>query len=496
MAWKVIAKLRGAKGDQGTWFQRLLVSNETMANISKDGLYRADNSTIAASIVDRPNGFTSPFELEHVTQSVTNNVVRQTARMKISGRSSHREMTRYVVGGTPTPWVPGNAPVLLELGTNLNSLTEPGIYESPDAPTSQSLLNRPSNFGSFQQVYVVYRAGTTIFQEGMTWNEGKVDTAKRVSTGGVLAAWETPGLGGNLDSNRLTLFGDSQVASSATSWDNVVTTLLDGTTISNRGFGGDNSQASFLRNGFIKPKFRIVGGTIPASGSVEVTTSMKLDLRDRTIGAGTLAGVGGTLSYAAGVVTFARTTSGTAVAASGWHQWNSTINTAALYMLLWIGGNDFNEVRLGQERSIADHIIGAYRYFVALCLKEGRTPIIAGVTNRLAAGAGTEGFAEVQLINRWLRRMFPDIFLDVQAYYSERAIYDAGLTPTQADLDAIAAGAIPPQLFEADGIHLIPAAHTAIGTYWIAPWLAQKGCATTTQTLAPLPVLTPVDIAA
>ena len=287
-----------------------------------------------------------------------------------------------------------------------------------------------------------------------------------------------------LNNGLITVFGDSQSSPVAGSWDGFAAPLIDQQFV-NVARGGDDSTAIGIRFGWVQPLVTVAGGVIPASGSVTLISSEKITTReDRTLIGGTIAGVSGALHYdSGGQFTFTRSSTGDPVSVPGPVRFVSDFTTAAAVVIVWMGGNDFNSGYTGATSSVADHVVSGYQKAIEWGTAKGRTVVVAGVTNRHAAGPGTDGFAQVQDINRRLREHYPTRFLDVQGYYSEHAIYDAGLTPTQADLDAMAQGAIPPQLFVADGIHLTTAAHEAMGAHRIAPWLVANGYATPTSTL-------------
>lgn len=277
----------------------------------------------------------------------------------------------------------------------------------------------------------------------------------------------------------IAVFGDSQSSPVEGSWDKFAAPLIDQRFV-NVARGGDDSTAIGIRFGWVRPLVTVDGGVIPASGSVTLTSAEKITTREnRTLIGGTIAGVSGALHYdSGGQFTFTRSSTGDPVSVPDPVRFVSDFTTASAVAIVWMGGNDFNSGFMGSTSSVADHVVHGYQQAVEWGIEQARSVIVAGVTNRLSGGPGTQGFAEVQEVNRRLRETYPGQFLDVQGYYSEHAIYDAGLTPTQADLDAMAQGAIPPQLFLADGIHLTIAAHEALGAHRIAPWLVARGYAT------------------
>lgn len=292
-------------------------------------------------------------------------------------------------------------------------------------------------------------------------------------------------------SDRISIFGDSHSeAAVAGSWDEAAGPLI-AQALDNQARSGDDTTAIGIRAGWLQPLVTVDGGSIPASGPVTLRTTAHFETREnRTLTTATVAGVEGSLRYdTGGQFTFTRLTAGAAVSVPDPTRVSTVYSTEASVLLIWMGANDFIFDFGGADGSIAERVIAAYSRAATWAAQRGQTAVVAGTTNRLAAGPGTSEFEQIQQINDTLARMFPGRFLDVQGYYSQHALADAGLTPTTADTEAMEAGAIPPQLFLADGVHFTPAAHAAIGGKHIAPWLAAQGCATPVGTLpAPKPL--------
>lgn len=389
-------------------------------------------------------------------------------------------------------------------GASLDTLTTPGTYYTEDMTTSLSVVGKPDD-SAFRQPFKVtverlsevngiVKQTAEVKQTGAGYGVAY----ERFSLSGSFLGWMKTGESiAGLDYSKITLFGDSQTEPSAgTSWPEYASPKLDGSSLVNYAKSGNATNDVLIHAGVKIVSFKVAGGSIPASGAVSLSTSELLYLRDsRVVAIGTLAGVSGTLRHvSSNAFTFTRASAGVAVAAAGWQAFTADASPEAGVALFWMGGNDFNLGVTGSSRDTADHVIGAYRAAMEWGERTGRRVVIAGVTNRLTALAGSSGFEQVQRINRELRRLFPDAFLDVQAYYVERAIYDAALTPSAEDLAAMGRGEIPPQLYlSGDTVHLIPAAHKAIAEKWISPWLAMSGYAKTTVALPALPALSPVD---
>lgn len=505
--WRLIADITGPAGnaiqqvvldglEAAKWKRGTLGSGANLDTLFTTGMFYTNTGSIASSIVGRPAGFTSAFELTVTVLSTSTNIYRQTAVMKKVAADQPQRMARFSLNGVWGEWVPDGAPAPLVSGTDVDTLVWPGEYTADTGTLAASLLNRPSGFNN-QTTYRVTRMGTTILQEAVGWHPEGVIHAERRTAGGVFGPWASPTSGGSGSATNtlLTVYGDSQSAAEAgATWAEQIGALLNQSTVNNMARSGDNTNVVMIRAGVKEVRFTVAGGSIPASGSVSLSTGARLFLRDdRAVASGSIAGVAGTLTHTTGnAYTFTRATAGTATPATGAQLFTSSTSTTASNVIFWCGGNDFNEGVKGQSRTIADHVLGNYRAAIEWGQRNGRRVIVAGVTNRMTALTGSEGFAQVQYVNRTLRTLYPNDFLDVQAYLVERAIYDAGLTPTGADTTAMGKGEIPPQLF-VDGIHLIPAAHTAIATKWIAPWLAGSAAAFTTATLSALPDLTPAD---
>lgn len=280
--------------------------------------------------------------------------------------------------------------------------------------------------------------------------------------------------------DQIAVWGDSHSDPAVVgSWDEAAQPLIL-ESLENVARSGDSSNEQLISRGVIRPRFTVTGGQIPASGAVTLTTDWHhLVIRaDRLIVAGYLGGVAGSLRHIAdGEFRFTRASAGDAVPVSAPVEFVSAYTTAAATVLVWFGGNDFTYGHIGHERSIAAHLVANYQRADRFLAANGQVALVAGVTNRLDAGPGTEGFAQVQEVNATLAEMFPGRFLDVQGYYSQHALSDMGVTPNPEDEAAMAGGAIPPALF-IDNVHVSAAAHAAIGAHYIAPWLVAAGYAT------------------
>lgn len=150
-----------------------LASGTSLATLAP-GKYRAANATIAASIPDTPytaSGFYVVVEkVSDITIQTLYSVTTAGSRYfkRVIGSINTGDWFSYpneqrvpeTVYGTGTE---------IESGTNLNSLTTPGIYYSPSATVSGSLTNCPfTNYGFRLEVRMVGTARYTQFLFPMT----------------------------------------------------------------------------------------------------------------------------------------------------------------------------------------------------------------------------------------------------------------------------------------------------------------------------------------
>jgi len=74
---------------------------------------------------------------------------------------------------------------------------------------------------------------------------------------------------------------------------------------------------------------------------------------------------------------------------------------------------------------------------------------------------GTAGFNRIEAMAEWDRETHPELFFDLPAWLAEEGLAAAGIAGTGADDTAISEGRIPPSL-TADGLHLKPAVSTIL----------------------------------
>ena len=278
-----------------------------------------------------------------------------------------------------------------------------------------------------------------------------------------------PGAPLESDLTTLTMWGDSLTHAGGIAQQ--LRTLLPAVTVVNRGMSGQNSAHIAGRQGGVPAVMTVIGGTIPASGGVEIDTRTTNILIESGYPArsltGYLAGVHGTLSVPSGTIThtFTRTTDGVPVeipeGAPFWTDDGIAARRGA--QIIWMGRNNLGtELPTTYLPGMIEHLSTARKRVVVL-----------SVTNSPDEGIGTERYELFQAVNEELRVMGGECFLDVRRWLIDEGLAAVGITPTAEDTAAVAVDAVPPSL-TSDGIHFTTAAQTAIGT-WLHTQLGALG---------------------
>lgn len=281
--------------------------------------------------------------------------------------------------------------------------------------------------------------------------------------------------------------------SNATRWDEVDSfpsklqaALPAGTTVINYGQSGATSDQINMLLGITAFQLRVPGGTIPASGAVDLTTEQAIggwtDVQDLTF-PGHLEGIYGSLKRTSGAWTFTRAASGTALARTygSFRSYYAAMPTlagiAGHSLIVGYGRNDIAKNTTGMEATIPDHVIRAYTDAHAFMTPRNKQFIFAGTISRTDETPDSAGFLMVQEIRERLRQLFPSNFVDLQGYLTGAQVWThTGITPTTADLNAQLQGMTPPSLFD-DVTHYNRATAKAIGENLYAPYIRKKGWA-------------------
>jgi len=162
---------------------------------------------------------------------------------------------------------------------------------------------------------------------------------------------------------------------------------------------------------------------------------------------GTLAFTGTAYNDTTGVFTFTRSVAGTetvvnrptAIRTKADREWNDGL------MIAYVGQNgghadDADLVR--RHRLMKQHYKGRFKM------------VVLGLSSGSAASRASYEAA--------MKLEFGRYFISLREYLATYGLSDAGLTPTQADTDAMATGTVPPQLL-ADTVHYTASTKTVIG---------------------------------
>jgi lysophospholipase L1-like esterase len=230
----------------------------------------------------------------------------------------------------------------------------------------------------------------------------------------------------------------------------------------NLGRGGETTTGMAIRYGALPVMVTVTGGSIPTSGSVNVTVDRATTERDDALWAfyGTLAGVPGTLSRPAGATSsgnswfftpFVYPASALAVPAP--MPWRSTMGADYSDITVVIGGNNNYSVATGQSYMVTD-IVRDYKAVRTRVRANGGRLLILSAYPNSGGTTGTQTATDVANINAALATEFGAEYLDLLSLMrSTGALAVAGITPTTGDNTDIANGVIPRDLMQVDGIH-------------------------------------------
>ncbi|WP_314190421.1 hypothetical protein [Paracoccus yeei] len=226
----------------------------------------------------------------------------------------------------------------------------------------------------------------------------------------------------------------------------------------NGGDAGVRAEHTLAQLGSHPALITIAGGSIPASGLVDVTASNVRASNLLKAFSGTLAGVAGTLSSTATSLVFTRAADGAATAvppgtpflpAIG-PQYRDAVN------VLNIGKNDIGSA--GADTMIIEKTAEAFAWMSPLIK---RIVVMGHAVNRDTEDTSA-GRAQIMTINAAFEGAYGPLHFDLQGYMCSPQIWiDADVTPTADDLAAQARGNKPPSL-SLDDLHFNAAGDAAV----------------------------------
>lgn len=261
------------------------------------------------------------------------------------------------------------------------------------------------------------------------------------------------------DTSTIPCYGDSMTAGfglpAGSSWPSrLQESLPSGSTAVNYGVSGQTAQEIALRQGGMTINLSFPSNTIPASGSVTVTTPDGVIWGSTGFSAvGVVNGVTGVLARTGsagtgGTITFTRSGSGSAVTVTGAVPWRSTAGDRGKVQVFLAGRNDYGIG--GVDSVIRNRVVNANRAMVDYLT----TPYFVVLSNLTTTSetTGTRGYNNVIAVNNQLASLYGDRFLDIRRWLIDNGLAALHITPTSADLAAIAGDTLPPSLM-IDSIH-------------------------------------------
>lgn len=226
----------------------------------------------------------------------------------------------------------------------------------------------------------------------------------------------------------------------------------------NGGDAGVRAEHTLAQLGSHPALITIAGGSIPASGPVDVTASNVRASSLLKAFSGTLAGVAGTLSSTASSLVFTRSADGDPVVVPSGTPFIPTVGPQYrdAVTILNIGKNDIGSA--GADTMIIEKTAEAFAWMSPLVK---RIVVMGHAVNRDTA-ADSPGRTQILNVDRAFAETYKELHFSLQNYMTSPQIWiDAEITPTQADLDAQAMGNKAPSL-SLDDLHFNAAGDRAI----------------------------------
>ena len=120
--------------------------------------------------------------------------------------------------------------------------------------------------------------------------------------------------------------------------------------------------------------------------------------------------------------------------------------------VIYAGRNDMIGLTSGNAAERVARVVAATEMMVARLTPQRPRFLVVGTITSTSERRGSVVHDAVTAINGELAALYPAQWWSVQDYLAGPAITDAGITPTQADKDALAGGTCPPSLSH-DGLH-------------------------------------------
>lgn len=259
------------------------------------------------------------------------------------------------------------------------------------------------------------------------------------------------------DSTNVTAWGSSSMQGLAP----YLASSFPSATLHNEGKGGEWSQQIAARMGAIPALLTVSGGSIPASGPVQVTASNVPALSLMKDFTGTLHGVHGTLSSDGATQTFTRTNVGSVTPVPAGTPFISEVGNASRQhtTFLWPGKNNLKTA--GAAALVIEQTETMFAWLTPLVK---RCAVLTHFVDSDQAVGSTQHSQVAQVNADYITRYGP-LCIDVNAYILSPQIWvDARVAPTAEDLQMQADGVKATSL-SADNLHLNDAAEAAVAGF-------------------------------
>lgn len=284
----------------------------------------------------------------------------------------------------------------------------------------------------------------------------------------------------HLHSTDIECWGDSlthgDTVGVTTPYPDALAALLPSRTVNNRGLSGRTSLQVATAQGGVPSMLTVASNTIPASGSVSVTTTQNGNFSTKgnagTLNfTGTLYGIHGTLAVdhngttpeEAGASTFTRTTAGAETLIPDHTPFIPDSAASARGLpVLWVGRNDVISYKAGVTNYDNDFILQNIEAMIAAVKPIDKRFIVLTVTEAsweyvgAASQADEDAFNSILALNYEIMRRWPANAIDVRKALVNS--YDSG---APADVTAFGRNQIPPSL-QQDGLHLNDAGYAIV----------------------------------
>lgn len=447
------------------WKQGKIPLNANLDTWLNDGDFEIDTYAVATSLTGRPNSITGTIGAAHFRQ-FTSQAGHKTQLWEAYGNaiSPAVRVSRAKFGDYWQPWTKiADSTDLAKVhirrgaissGANLNEWSQDGSFDISTYAIASSLVGRPSGdalgAADFQQTTTDagHKVQRWVRIQGDTGTPIELIRTKGISAGAFtdwLPTTPTAGSAAWKRTDTIHMWGDSAVADKLAAELNSAVT----NTVANRGGWGWTSNDVLLRAGVIQLSGVPVGGSIPASGDVQIDLlGQRFTTRPaRTISA-SWAGIPGELIHQQDETwIFRRTTTGTAVPITMVTPVISNdagIVNSGTHIFLFAGNDILEDAGHAPETNLEDHIVANYaRAIEAIRPDPTRHVLIGGVKSKAADEINSPAHQLTVAVNNRLRSMFPAHFIDREAWLATRGMAAAGLTPSADDEAKMAAGMAP-----------------------------------------------------